>query len=102
MEGENINEKSKEEENNEIYISISEREWLKILHSYIKMGEELNDVDIINYYKQLLNAYEELKKRNYVLEFYYAPSSGKIKLMVRTREEYEIYRRKLTEVYGIM
>jgi len=98
-----MNEKSAEkEEDNEFYITISENEWLKILKSYIKMGEELGDNDVINYYQSMLNAYEELKKRNYVLEFYYAPNSGRIKLLARTREEYEIYRRKLTEVYGIM
>jgi len=84
------------------YIRISEKEWLIILKSYIKMGEELNDKDVVDYYQSLYNAYEELKKKNYVLEFYYSPNSGKIRLYARTKEEYQIYLKKLFELYGIM
>jgi len=99
---EDVNAKEINENGNDFYITISEKEWLKILRSYIKMSEELNDEDTLNYLKQLLNTYEELKKRNYVLEFYYSPTTGKLKLFARTREEYEIYRKKLFELYGII
>jgi len=89
-------------ENLENYITIGEEEWLKILKSYIKLGHEIGDNEIIKYYQSMYDAYQDLKRRDYVLEFYYNLSNGRIKLYARTREEHEIYIKKLTEIYGII
>jgi len=82
------------------FILISEKEWLTILKSYIKLASDLQNTELINFYEGLLKYYENLKKKDYVLEFYYAPYRGLIGIFVRTKEEYQIYRKKLLE-YGI-
>jgi len=104
--GEEVKEKSQEIQKSQsgdpFYILVSEREWLQILKSYRKMAEDLGNTDMVEYFDAMYKTYEELKKRDYVLEFYYSPSDGAIKLFARPKEEYEIYKKKLFELYGIM
>jgi len=99
--GEEVKEESQQTSGDSLYILISEKEWVTILKSYIKMSYDLGVHELIEYFESLYRKYEELKKKDYVIEFYYSLPDGALKLYVRPREEYEIYRKKLFQIYGI-
>jgi len=85
-----------------LYVLIGEKEWLAILQSKIKMAKDLQDNELLELCENIYKRYEEFKERGYVLEFYYSITDGDLKLLVWPKEEYEIQKKILTKLYGIM
>jgi len=80
---------------------LSEEEFLIFLRKFIEKARILGDNELLEQYINLLKNYEEFKKRNYILKYYYNEIEGELFFYPISKEEYEILRKKWFKYYGI-